>query len=335
MASTQVLRKALSILTEGQSAPIAKSLKPFAEKMRSDSKPWTQGKGIQGMGIGQKISDGKKQKHVVLKVYVERKMPKSKLKNMVPAKVKIPGIDGSLETDVQEIGKVQIEPNTIKLRPTIPGFGVGHLKVTVGTFGCLVRRNGDKTGLYILSNSHVLANEGVAKKGDVIIQPGKHDDGTSADKIAKLFDWVPFQFTASGFPNTVDAAIAKVNKKSDVVSAIRLIGIPKGISKVVRRGMKVQKTGRTTDYTIGEITDTDYRLALTYKKTSSTSGRVGLSDQVLCTRYTAGGDSGSAVLNMSQKVVGLHFAGSPSTSIFNKIQNVVDLLDVAIVTKKV
>jgi S1-C subfamily serine protease len=222
------------------------------------------------------------------------------------------------------------------VRPAIPGFGVGHLDVTVGTLGCLVTVKGDKKGLYILSNSHILANEGVANKGDIIIQPGRYDGGNAPnDVIAKLFEWVQFQFTPSGFPNLVDAAIAKVNKKKDVVSAIYKIGIPKGVSTFVRRGMRVQKTGRTTDYTIGEIRDVDYRLALNYKIPSGGSGRVGLSDQVLCTRYTAGGDSGSAVLNMSGKVVGLHFAGSPSSSIFNKINNVLDLLSIAIVTKKI
>ena len=91
--------------------------------------------------------------------------------------------------------------------------------------------------------------------------------------------------------------------------------------------MRVQKVGRTTDYTTGVVLDVHYRLALRYKKPGGGTGRVGLRDQVLCTRYTAGGDSGSAVLNSRKRVVGLHFAGSPSTSIFNRIGHVFDLLD--------
>jgi hypothetical protein len=55
--------------------------------------------------------------------------------------------------------------------------------------------DGDKQGIYILSNSHVLANEGVAEKGDVIVQPGVFDDGKApGDVIAKLADWVPFEY---------------------------------------------------------------------------------------------------------------------------------------------
>jgi hypothetical protein len=270
-----------------------------------------------------------------LKVYVEKKVPKSQCDNVVPAKVSIPGHSQRLATDVEEIGKVEIEPNTSRVRPAIPGFSIGHLKVTAGTLGCLVTLEGDKKGIYILSNSHVLANEGVARKGDTIIQPGVYDGGASpADAIAKLAAWIPFEFTSVGYPNLVDAAIAKVNRAKDVTSVIRKIGVPKAVSTVVRRDMRVQKTGRTTDYTVGIITDIDYRLALNYKKPGGGKGRVGLRDQVLCTRYTAGGDSGSAVLNMDEKVVGLHFAGSPSTSIFNKIRNVLDLLKIDIITKK-
>jgi hypothetical protein len=220
------------------------------------------------------------------------------------------------------------------MRPAIPGFGLGHVKITVGTFGCLVRKKGQKA-LYILSNSHVLADEGTGRIGDHIIQPGDYDGGKAADLIAVLADWVPFQFTTTGYPNFVDAAIAKVKKAADVTSAVRLIGVPKGTSSFVRRGMQVQKTGRTTDYTIGVIKDINYRLALRYKKPGGGTGRVGLADQVLCTRYTAGGDSGSAVFNMSGKVVGLHFAGSPSTSVFNRIEHVLTLLDLELVTTKV
>ncbi len=335
MSTIGRLRKALEMLTEGQRAPIRATLKPEAEQLRAHSVPWTQGAGIQGIGIGSKLVNGRKQKELALKIYVEKKLPIAKVSNPVPTAVRVPGIQQPLMTDVEEIGKVELEPNTMKIRPVVPGFGVSHVDVTVGTLGCLARRNDDENGLYILSNSHVLANDGVAEIGDLILQPGRFDGGRPPeDAVAKLADWVPFEFTRDGFPNLVDAAIAKVVRESDVDPEIRRIGIPAGVSKVVRRGMKVQKTGRTTDYTIGEIMDIDYRLALDYRKSGSTFGRVGLRDQVLCTRFTAAGDSGSAVLNMSGKVVGLHFAGSPSTSIFNRMEHVIDQLDISIVTNE-
>ena len=211
----------------------------------------------------------------------------------------------------------------------MPGCGIGHYRVTVGTLGCVVRKCGKARGTYILSNSHVLADEGTGTKGDEVLQPGRQDGGRRpADVLGRLDAWVPFEFGATGYPNLVDAAIARVPKRG-VTEVVRVLDKkPIGVSRTLRRGMRVQKVGRTTDYTTGVISDIHYRLALRYKKPGGGSARAGLRDQVLCTRFTAGGDSGSAVLNMSARVVGLHFAGSPSTSIFNKIDNVLKALDI-------
>jgi hypothetical protein len=336
MASEAHLLQALDMLTEGSGAEVPEGLRAEALSIQKSSRPWTAGKGIQGIGIGDKITDKVKLDELVLKVYVEKKKPRSQLKNLVPRRVTVPGLPTPVPTDVEEIGIMRVEPNTSRVRPAIPGFSIGHVKITAGTFGCLVRKRGDAKALYVLSNSHVLANEGLGAKGDLILQPGKADGGKApADVLAELADWVAFQFTASGYPNLVDAAIAKVRSAKQVTSAIRLIGVPRGVNRTVQRDMQVQKTGRTTDYTVGIIKDINYRTALTYQKPGGGTGRVGFREQVLCTRYTAGGDSGSAVLNMKQDVVGLHFAGSDSTSVFNRIGHVLDALLIDVVTTKI
>ncbi|QIF02657.1 trypsin-like serine protease [Roseimicrobium sp. ORNL1] len=341
MNTEQQLLVALDVLTEGTAmahgAPAAfvgDGFKVEAASVHQKSKSWVQGAGIQGLGISEKISDGEKLGSLSLKVYVDVKKPESKLKEKtkVPKEVVIPGLPKPIPTDVEAIGVVRREANTSRVRPAIPGFSLGHLNVSAGTFGCLVQKTGNKQRYFILSNSHVLADEGLATAGDEIVQPGVADGGSAPlDVIAKLDGFVPFQFTASSFPNLVDAAIAQV-KKSDVTSAIRILGVPKGTTKIVRRGMLVQKTGRTTDFTTGVIKDINFRVQLKYSKPGGGKGRVGFSDQVLCTRYTAPGDSGSAVLNKDKKIVGLHFAGSDSSSIFNKIENVLSALGIVVVT---
>ena len=335
MANEAELLLALEMVTEGKQAAVPETLRPHAQAFHKAARPWARRPEIQGFGIAEKISGGEQLDEVVFKVYVDKKRPLSKLSNPVPKSLRVEGIAAALPTDVEEIGKVAKEPNTSRVRPAIPGFSVGHVKITAGTLGCLVRKTGDLRTLYILSNSHVLANEGLARKGDKILQPGRADGGRAPrDVIALLADWVPFQFASSGFPNLVDAAIAKV-KGGDATSSIRLIGVPQGVSQTVRRGMQVQKTGRTTDYTVGVVKDVNYRLALQYQKPGGGQGRVGFKDQILCTRYTAPGDSGSAVLNMRKKVVGLHFAGSDSSSIFNRIQHVLDALSIEVVADKI
>jgi hypothetical protein len=348
MASEKDLLLALEFVTEGAEAVIPEGLarRAFAreafvratERLKAASRDWTQGRGIQGLGIGEKITAGKAGKELALRVYVEKKLPKAAVKNLAPRTVNVPEV-GEVPTDVLEIGRVELESFTRRARPAMPGVGVGHPDVTVGTFGCLVRRRG-QSGLFILSNSHVLADEGVARINDDILQPGSFDRGrVPGDRIARLAAFQPFEFTATGFPNLVDAAVARVERASSVSDVLRILGVkPVGVSFTVSRGMKVQKVGRTTDFTTGEIQDVNVRLALTYKRPGHESkffrrrghtrtGRVGLRDQVLCTRYTAGGDSGSAVLNSSKRVVGLHFAGSPSSSIFNRIEHVFAALD--------
>jgi hypothetical protein len=330
MTKESLLVQALDIVTLGGSAALPEALSAEGAAVRRENKPWVHGKGVQGYGIGAKITDGERLDDLVLKIYVERKLPEASLESerKVPKRLSIPSLGGEIPTDVEEIGKVVHEANTQRVRPAIPGYSVGHVAVTAGTLGCLVKR---KNRRFILSNSHVLADSGVGKKGDAVIQPGSIDGGQAPpDVIGALEDWVPFVF-GPGFNNLVDAAIASFEANT-VTPKIRILGIPLGVGPAVKRDAKVQKVGRTTDHTIGIVKDVNYRFFLNYPKPAGGTGRVGFRDQVLCSRYTAGGDSGSLVLNMKRQGVGLHFAGSPSTSIFSPIRFVLQALNLTLVT---
>ena len=304
-----------------------------AESVRTRSRDWVHGSGVQGLGIGDKLTHGEPTGELALRVYVEKKKPRAKVDNPVPKVVVVPGV-GERITDVIELGRIVPELFTERVRPAMPGSGLGHTAVTVGTFGCLVRKKGDANGVYVLSNSHVLANEGIALPGDGIVQPGALDGGSfEGDSIARLTEFVPFEFTESSFPNLVDAAIARVRRRNWVGPKLRILDIaPAGVSRTVRRGMHIRKVGRTTDFTTGVIADVHLRLALNYHRPTGTGrGRVGFRDQVLCTRYSAAGDSGSVILNSNDKIVGLHFAGATSGSVFNRITHVLELLDIEVV----
>jgi hypothetical protein len=96
--------------------------------------------------------------------------------------------------------------------------------------------------------------------------------------------------------------------------------------------MRVHKVGRTTDYTCGVVLDIHHKMRLPYRYGNKGGTRLaGFRDQVLCSRFTSAGDSGSLVLNPQHRVVGLHFAGSESASIFNRIQHVLKILQIEIV----
>ena len=334
------LELALDCVTDGRPSRVPRSLpaEEFAteafhaeaEAAAQRAKPWTIGSGVQGVGIGEKVTDGQPTGELALRVYVDRKRPKAKIDNPVPDQVDVADLRG-IVTDVIAIGHVEAELFVDRTRPYMPGCGIGHPKVSAGTLGAFVRRNGNDA-LFALSNAHVLADDGLAARGDPVLQPAADDGGRDAtDTVAHLEDFVPFDFADTGFPNLVDAAIARVDG-DQIDLAIRLLGRPPaGITTNLRRGMRVHKVGRTTDLTTGIIQDVHLRLSMTYRRTAHDRARVGFRDQVLCTRFTQGGDSGSLVLSSSNRAVGLHFAGSPSASVFNRIGHVLETLDVDLV----
>ena len=55
-------------------------------------------------------------------------------------------------------------------------------------------------------------------------------------------------------------------------------------------------------------------------------------NQILTTNISQGGDSGSLVLDMKKRAVGLLFAGSEAVTVLNPISEVLKLLDVQLYT---
>ena len=83
--------------------------------------------------------------------------------------------------------------------------------------------------------------------------------------------------------------------------------------------MKIVMRGRTSGDSEGEVQDVHFSIVLPYPEI----GQIGFVDQIKCSRYSKPGDSGSVIVDKkSGKIVGLHFAGSGSASIFNPIAEV-------------
>lgn len=266
---------------------------------------------VVGVGIGEKIKDGKRTGRICLKVYVEKKILKEKLSK----EALVPPLILGVETDVIEVGKIRpLTLNRQKNRPALGGASIGHYKITAGTLGCLVKDK--KTGkTMILSNNHVLANSNTAKKKDAILQPGVADGGKNPkDKIAELMRWVKIGFGKKA--NTADAAVALPLSEEDVSPEISSIGIPKGTAQG-KVGLIVQKTGRTTDHTLGEIKDVSATVRIDY------DGQTALfRNQIMTSAMSQGGDSGSLILDQKRRAVGLLFAGSDLVTIGNPIEDV-------------
>ena len=304
-------------------------------------------------GIGYKIAGTTLTTEISIVVSVIQKLPTAQL----TAASLVPSAIGGMKTDVIETGKiVAFQDPKQRMRPARPGVSIGHYQITAGTLGCLVKR-GDQ--VYILSNNHVLANSNKAQLGDAILQPGPYDGGTSADQIATLEQFIPIGFDGSTPPpppppgcsplaallklfqpqpapptpqinepgnNTVDCAIAKPLSPDLVLPDILNIGVPLGVGTATL-GTQLQKMGRTTGYTTGQITQVDVTVSVDYGGPIAT-----YRNQLMAGAMSQGGDSGSAVLDMNKRMVGLLFAGSSSTTIMNPAQNVLDALQVQLVT---
>ena len=336
-------RLGLHMLTDGTDVRLPAELDhpsviQHIQKIKDRHGHWVSHSNVSGFGLGEKIKGG--QPHpdqLALRVYVVRKQPKKDLSRVIPRSITFPGI-GTLQTDVIEIGRIQLQidsqsqsPDMAKYRPAPPGSCVGT-GLRYGTFSCLVRKNGDDKKLYILSNNHVIANSGLADRGASVSQPSPTDQ--TDDRIAELEEIAQLSFSDSGFENLADAAIARVVSKRGVTSKIRMIGMaPQGLNQKLNRGMLVKKVGIASGLTHSEVLDVDFKTAATYTKPGAHGDlfRAGFRDQVLCHRFTEPGDSGSLVLDQNNRAVGLHFAGSDKGSIFNKMQNVLAVLKIELV----
>ena len=295
-----------------------------------------------GIGIGEKISDGKQTGILAIKLLVRMKFPKSELRSnhVLPRE-----IDG-IPTDVEEVGifrrfasddpvrawaqsGAMPNPRT-KIRPAQPGCSIGYQDpsnqiVMAGTFGAVVK---DKDGLYILSNNHVLADENRLALGAPIFQPGLLDGGNpSTDKIANLTKFETLQTLSA---NTVDCAIAKVTTSTIVSKDVLYIGAPQGTEDAAI-DMAVHKFGRTTGYTVGRVTSIDTDVKVQYDL-----GNLTFSGQIIVVgndgaSFSNAGDSGSLILERgTNKAVALLFAGSPTHTIANHIDDVLSALKVTL-----
>jgi hypothetical protein len=305
-------------------------------------------------GIGYKTVGGTRTDDLSIVCSVVKKVPEALLAtdDLVPGEIR------GIPTDVVETGilRAQLE-RTDRWRPAPGGVSIGHPSVTAGTLGCLVRKNGETL---ILSNNHVMAAENAAAIGDPILQPGPYDGGSDpGDRIAVLEEFVPIRFLStepsdctvartvavlanalayllgSGTrllavrlqeeENRVDAALARPVNPADLSEEILELGTIRAIGSA-GLGTPVRKSGRTTGLTSDEILQVDVTADITYG-----AGRTArFTDQIMAGAMSGGGDSGSAVLDAENNLVGLLFAGSDTTTVINPIGHVVDALGIGL-----
>jgi hypothetical protein len=318
------------------------------ELLQKEKKKLLKKKGVISIASGFKIIDGKATDVPCITISVEKKI----IPTMIKSKDLVPTAIDSVLTDVIE-SQVIKALHTQRHRPVPGGVSGGHKDVT-GTLGGLAKQG---VHSYILSNNHVLALSNEADIGDPIIQPGNHDGGEyPRDHVADLIAFVPinmegvisdcpfgnaFKTICNGLfktvgshtrfrairiqegDNLVDAALAAPLSPEMLSPEIFKIGEIKGIVDA-EIGMEIQGSSRTSGLRFGTVDQIDAIVKVDYGGGKSAI----FEDQLISnTLSSKGGDSGTYIMSEKGYLIGLLFAGSENTAIFNRIQNVVKELN--------
>jgi hypothetical protein len=238
------------------------------------------------------------------------------------------------------------ELNTTDVWPGMVPIGIstGNINsLAAGTIACRVK---DTQGnVYALSNTHVYAPyayTGQAAIGDYVMQPGRLD---APDQVydpslylGTLVDYEPIDGSLFAV-NEIDAAIAlTTTDRLDNTTPLSLggYGIPNSYTIPVDDlyiGMPVQKFGRTTQLTKGQIDGINATLMIEY----APGWYAFFYNQITITSPTAfilPGDSGSLLVtdNSNCNPVGLMFAGNETGTlgIANPIDKVLNKFGVTI-----
>ena len=303
-------------ITLGKSNPQVKAVMAIQDRAAGDLMDIPGVVGI-GTGIG---PNGE----VAIKVYT-----------MHPGVKGVPSFVENVPVFVKVTGMIvaRVDPTARFARPVPIGVSTGHPDITAGTIGCRVK---DSQGnIYALSNNHVYANSNKASIGDNVLQPGSYDGGQDpVDKIGTLYDFEPIQF--NGPNNTMDAAIAQTTTGEVGYSTPSGdgYGIPNASPVDAHLGQVVQKYGRTTGWTTGQVSELNVTVDVCYKTAGPFRCKewARFIDQIGITpgTFSDGGDSGSLIVDANKNPVGLLFAGSDERTIANPIGPVLQRFNVTI-----
>lgn len=325
-------------------------------------------KHVIGVMTAHKIKDGVVTEDISITCMVSKKVDINLLKpkDKIPKMVGDTPTDVIEVGEVKALGLVDALDDSdvdrkTRIRPAPMGTSGGHYKISAGTNGELLLVGGNI--LTIGTNNHVAAMSNDAKIGDPYLQPGPHDGGRNPeDIIGYLYKYEPISFFnipsecpisgtivsilnlcarvlsrktrlisyyASNTPNLVDAAAVMLKNDNDALAHILDIGLPSG-NRTAEIDMLVQKSGRTTEHTSNaKITSIDATINVNY----GGSKMAMFTDQIIISQpgFSAGGDSGSLILDMDNYAVGKLFAGSDQITIANHIDNYLNVLDAEIV----
>jgi|GEM_PF-3565018 len=285
---------------------------------------------LMGLAVGLKHTGGSPTGDLAIRVFVRKKVPRSRVTRDALARPEINGFP----TDVVEIGIPRPMSSGTSGAGPVPcgvfihndGIRLQNGSFEAGTLGCLVKIG---TALCLMTCNHVIANLNQARDQDPI-----NDGGTT---IAKLFMAPPLLDPPSS--NTVDVAVAEIIPGAVSNSLLGLPLVLPATDDVMPKDI-VRKSGAETQVTSGSVSDVHFESPFQYSLPGIDLGsniviekKYIFHDQILIQSegesFCQEGDSGSIVLNDDDQAIGLLFAGDGKGFCFaNPIKYIVKALGV-------
>ncbi len=282
---------------------------------------------ILGYGVGPKVSKGGKDGFCVV-FFVRKKLAKERLRHLVqiPEQLRIETLGLNIQTDVQEWGK----PPVAHLAP---GSEIGDSFGHKGTVTAAVRERGTGKPL-ILSCSHVLAQGGEgAHEGDLIESPVFPLANPGVNVVGALFSFMNLKRHTN---NSLDAATA--TPSAGIPASNHIPGI--GSIAVIRdlrqenaddiNGLPLRKIGATSGTLSGTLGNMHISIPLVYHEMDG-DPVLNFVDLVEITCDSEPGDSGAAIIDDNNRLVGMNIGGNENGSgLFTHIQPVFDCLGLSL-----
>ena len=202
-----------------------------------------------------------------------------------------------------------------------------------GTIGARVT---DGNHYYMLSANHIFARLNAASPGELVLQPGRLDNGCTtivADSVGRLADFQPITYGSYATNNFMDAAIVKVDASYVGYSTpTDGYGAPNKTTAAASVNMLVKKYGRGTGLTQGKIIAINCSVVLNYPAGATRFNNQIVIANVGSSAFAGFGDSGSLMVtdNSSANPVGLIYALTSSYTIASPIDPILQRFDVSI-----
>lgn len=272
--------------------------------------------GVKTLAVGLKVTNGKRSHDIVLRVGVEKKRPMSELSPQEKLPEQIDGID----VDVFEWGNVTMTSDTARYRPLVGGVQITNGTGGNGTLACLARRNVEND-VVMLSNFHVMfSGKSDTATGIEIAQPGfSCCCCCRAGKIGEV--------VGGSLGGTIDACIATISDDIVPLQEVAELGGIRGTDAAVVDDV-VRKRGRTSGVTTGVV-------SMVGIDARNDDGEI-LNDQIIIdpdepgNEFQVEGDSGAALLDEDNNVIGLLWGRAGNAGVACQIANVESALNITI-----